>query len=174
MDEISKYLITALISSLTGALAAILVARYSKTHDERRGESRNLSAKTESEIVKAANDIAAGSTVAVTNLLRSIEYLKQELAEVKAENTTLETLRTARDARIDELEKKQEHDLKETNELRLHVIKVDEKYKVMKGIAEKLVKALQENDPPIPIPDLNGDVAKLGDSVRGLVVRKPK
>lgn len=169
MDEISKHLITALVSSLTGALAAILVARYSKTHEERKGESRHLSAKTESDIAKAASDIAAGSTVAVTNLLRSIEYLKQELAEVRAENVALEKIRTERDTRIDELEAKQELDLKETTELRVHVIKVDEKYKIMKGIAAKLVNALQKNDPPIPIPDLNGDLASLGDSVQGLV-----
>jgi len=174
VDEIIKYLLTALVAAITAALTPILIARYSKTHEERKNESRSLSVKTESDIAKAANDIAAGSTVAVTNLLKSIEYLKLEIKEVRDENTALEALRTERDARIDELEAKQEHDLKETNELRAHVIKVDEKYKVMKGIAEKLVRALQENDPPIPIPDLNGDVVALGESVRGLVWKKPK
>lgn len=155
MDEVYKYIITAFVAAITAALTPVLISRYSKTHEERKDESRHLSAKTESEIVKAAIDLAAGSTVPFENLLRTVEYLKQELAEVKAENVTLEA--------------KQELDLKETNELRVHVIKVDEKYKVMKGIAEKLVNALQKNDPPIPIPDLNGDLALLGDSVQGLI-----
>lgn len=173
MDEVYKYIITAFVAAITAALTPVLISRYSKTHEERKGESKHLSAKTESDIAKAANDIAAGSTVAVTNLLRSIEYLKQELAEVRAENVTLEKIRTERDTRIDELEAKQELDLKETNELRAHVIRVDEKYKIMKGIAEKLVNALQKNDPPIPIPDLNGDIEMLGDSVQGLIWKHP-
>lgn len=154
MDEVYKYIITAFVAAITAALTPVLISRFSKTHEERKGESRHLSAQTESEIVKTAISLAAGSTVPFENLLRTVEYLKQELAEVKAENVTLEA--------------KQELDLKETNELRAHVIKVDEKYKIMKGIAEKLVNALQKNDPPIPIPDLNGDLALL-DSVQGLI-----
>lgn len=169
MDEIYKYIITAFVAAITAALTPVLIARFSKTHAERKDESRHLSAQTESEIVKTAISLAAGSTVPFENLLRTVEYLKQELKEVKAENALLEKTRAERDARIDELEAKQELDLKETNELRAHVIKVDDKYKIMKGIAEKLVNALQKNDPPIPIPDLNGDIEMLGDSVQGLI-----
>ena len=42
------------------------------------------------------------------------------------------------------------------------------KYRIMKGITQKLVRALQENDPPIAIPDLNGDIADLGESALDL------
>jgi len=95
-------IIVTLISAVAGSiLGPVLSARLSKTPQERKDESRNLSAKTESEITKAAKEIADGSTVAVTNLLRSIEYLKLELGEARAENIKLEgeidTIKTSRE-----------------------------------------------------------------------------
>ena len=94
-----EVIITALITAagmyLFPELGKVLAARLGKTPQERREENKNLSAKTEGEIVRAANDLVAGSAAAskvvAENLLRSIEYLKLELTEARAENSKLET-----------------------------------------------------------------------------------
>lgn len=57
---------------------------------------------------------------------------------------------------------------KKITELQEQFKDASKKYRIMKGIAEKLVRALQNNDPPIPIPDLNGDLAELGETGKDL------
>lgn len=64
-------------------LGQALIVRLSKTKAEREGENKKLDAQTELDISKSAQAIADGSTVAVTNLLRSVEYMKQELVDAK-------------------------------------------------------------------------------------------
>jgi hypothetical protein len=121
--------ITSLLSALMGALTPILIARFSKTKQERAGETRSLDAKTEGEITKAAESIAAGSTVTIANLIRSVEYQKQEVAEARAENEVLnqeiEAIKDARSKRDiesqkerDELKVRIQSDLMETQQLR--------------------------------------------------------
>jgi hypothetical protein len=115
-DVIITALITAGGMYFFPEMGKFISARFSKTPQERRDESRNLSAKTESEIVKAANDLVAGSMAAskavAENLLRSNEYLKQEVSELRTENTALEgqieAIKEAR--RIREEETKAERD----------------------------------------------------------------
>jgi hypothetical protein len=129
MPDLMNYLITALIAALMGALTPILIARFSKTKQERAGETRSLDAKTEGEITKAAESIAAGSTVTIANLIRSIEYQKQEVAEVRADNAALnEEIEKIKEARAkrdiesqkerDELKARIQSDLIETQRLR--------------------------------------------------------
>jgi hypothetical protein len=129
MPDLMNYLITALIAALMGALTPILIARFSKTKQERAGETRSLDAKTEGEITKAAESIAAGSTVTIANLIRSMEYQKQEVAEARTDNAALneeiEKIKKSRSERDletqkerDELKARIQSDLMETQRLR--------------------------------------------------------
>jgi len=114
-----EVIITALITAagmyFFPELGKFISARFSKTPQERRDESRNLSAKTESEIVKAANDLVTGSMAAskavAESLLRSNEYLKQEISELRDENALLEgqieAIKEAR--RLKEIDLQAEH-----------------------------------------------------------------
>ena len=94
-ENIIVALVTAAGMYFFPEMGKFISARFSKTPQERTDESKNLSAKTEGEIVRAANDLVAGSAAAskvvAENLLRSIEYLKLELSETRAENSKLET-----------------------------------------------------------------------------------
>jgi cellobiose-specific phosphotransferase system component IIB len=129
MPDLLSTLITILISAVAGAVTPVLVARYSKTKQERAGETKILDAKTEGEIAKAAESIAAGSTVTIANLLRSVEYQKQEVAEARTENAALnEEIEKIKEARAkrdiesqkerDELKARIQSDLIETKRLR--------------------------------------------------------
>jgi chromosome segregation ATPase len=135
-------------------------------------------------------NITAAAETAVDVLLKSMEFMRTERAELQPrinaleENQTknealiaeLTTRKSERDAQIAELQeqnealkagiaaltKQIEKDTNETEALRKRIVEVEEKYGRMKRINEKLVKALQ--DANIPLPDLNGD---LPESIKG-------
>ena len=115
--------------------------------------------------------------------VRELDALGMETYRMRqADTRTIEELqahRTDRDRQIaslqgevQELRSKQAQDLKETIELREAVEALRAENKAAKNVIKKLLLALAERD--IDIPELNGDIEKLGDSVKDLVVRKPK
>lgn len=109
-----------------------------------RPEIRNLDAQTESQIVKAANEIAAGSTVTIANMLRSNEFLKQELSELRGENTKLETqIEAIKEARrVREEETKIE---RETLEAKIKAELIDSKgIRIENAEKEKRISRLED------------------------------
>lgn len=168
--ELIKLIAAALVG---GALAPILVARFSKTKPEREGERKSLDAKTESEIVKSAESIAAGNTITIANMLRENEYWKKETAEARAENEALsaevEKIKEARAARDlesqkerDELKARIQSDLMETEGLRRQVIKLEDLAIKTGEYVDRILAQAKEQGWKIP---LNGE---LWDSVRRL------
>jgi hypothetical protein len=120
--ELLNYAITAIIAAVAGALTPVLIARFGKTKQEREDESRSLDAKTEGDIAKAAESIAAGSTVAIANLLRSVEHQKAENQALSGEIEAIKEARARRDVETqkerDELKARIQSDLIETQRLR--------------------------------------------------------
>jgi predicted RNase H-like nuclease (RuvC/YqgF family) len=119
--------------------------------------------------VKSANEIAAGSTVAVTNLLRAIEYQKQEVAELIAKNDKLE----ADIENIKEARKESQANLTaaliESRDIRIDNVEKEKRIgKLERGMINQgkyidtLKTAMQEAGLPVP---LNGEVM---DSVRNM------
>jgi hypothetical protein len=125
--ELIKLVVAALVG---GALAPILIARYSKTKPEREGERKSLDAKTESEITKAAESIASGNTITIANMLRENEYWKLETAEARAEIDKIVEARRLRDIETqkerNELQARIQSDLGETENLRKQVVKLED------------------------------------------------
>lgn len=74
--------------------------------------------------------------------------------------------------KVRELNANQEKYLIEAAELKAAVEALRVQNKAAKNVIQKLVQALEEKQ--IPIPPLNGDLDKLGESVRGLVWPKGK
>lgn len=155
------------------ALGQILIARYSKTKQEREGERESLDAKTETEIAKAAESIAAGSTVTITNLLRDIEYQKREVAEARAEIDKIVEARRVRDLETqkerDELRARIQSDLIETQKLREEYALAQAQIAKLEDLAiktgeyvDRILAEAKEKGWSIP---LNGE---LWDSVRRL------
>jgi membrane-associated HD superfamily phosphohydrolase len=137
-----------------------------KTKQEREGERKSLDAKTESEIVKAAESIAAGSTVTITNLLRDIEYQKQEVAEARMEINTIIEARRVRDIETqrerDELKARIQADLIETENLRKQVVKLEDLAIHTGEYVDRILSEAKANGWQLP---MNGE---LMDSVRRL------
>jgi hypothetical protein len=166
MNDLLGHLLTVLIGALAGALTPILIARFSKTPTERKGESKSLDAKTENEIAKAAESIAAGSTATITNLLRDIEYQRREVAEARKEIDTIVEARRLRDIETqkerDELKARIQSDLIETEGLRRQVVKLEDLAIKTGEYVDRILAEAKEKGWSIP---LNGE---LWDSVRRL------
>ena len=161
-NTIITILVTAIATHFFPEVGKFISARFSKTPQERKDESKHLSAKTESEIVKSANEIAAGSTVAVTNLLRAIEYLKLELVDARSENAKLEADVSAIKKSREESQANLTAALIESKDIRIDNIekgkRIDqlERGMVNQGkYIDTLKTAMQKADIPVP---LNGEV----------------
>jgi hypothetical protein len=161
--ELLKLVIAALVG---GALAPILVSRFSKTGKEREGERKSLDAKTEGEIGKAAESIAAGSTVTIANMLRENEYWKREVAEVRVEIDGIKEARALRDLETqherDELKARIQSDLIETEGLRRQVVKLEDLAIKTGEYVDRILGEAKDKGWNIP---LNGELL---DSVRRL------
>jgi predicted RNase H-like nuclease (RuvC/YqgF family) len=145
MDELLKLVITGFISSIMGALAAILVARYSKTKEER-------DSGLASDYLKLI-DMTGDQLEKKLNL---IDKLEKRIDELEAENKELTPLRAERDEKIESmqahiaaLDAQIKKDLIETKELH-------EKYQKLKNFTESLIAALQKKG--IDLPELNGGI----------------
>lgn len=114
-----------------------LLTEYDRTNDQQRVEIEKLK--------KDAAEAAKGRE----KRLKRIEELEQKNSDLEAYAIKLDNQIRA--------------DVTETEALRKKVVEMEQKYGRMKRINEKLVKALQ--DAEIPLPDLNGDMT---DSVVGL------
>jgi hypothetical protein len=168
--ELIKLVVAALVG---GALAPILIARYSKTKPEREGERKSLDAKTESEITKAAESIASGNTITIANMLRENEYWKKEVAEARVEIDAITESRRVRDIETqkerEELKARIMADQIETDRLRgeaaqaqAQIIKLEDMAIKMGVYVDKMKTAMQDANIPVP---LNGEIL---DSVRKL------
>jgi hypothetical protein len=164
--DLFEFVVTALVGALGGALTPILVARFSKTAAERRGESLSLDAKTESEITKAAESIASGNTITIANMLRENEYWKLETAESRKEIDAITEARRIRDIETqkerNELQARITSDLIETENLRKQVVKLEDLAIKTGEYVDRILEKAKENGWNIP---LNGE---LMDSVRRL------
>jgi hypothetical protein len=159
--ELLKIIVAALVG---GAMAPILIARFSKTRPEREGERKSLDAKTESEITKAAESIASGNTITIANMLRENEYWKLETAEARAEIDKIVEARRLRDIETqkerDELKARIQSDLMETESLRKQVVKLEDLAIKTGEYVDRILAQAKENGWDIP---LNGGLL---DSVR--------
>jgi len=170
-----------------GALAAVLIARFSKTKAERESglaadylkladmsgdqlEKRiNLIGKLESRITeledhrdKREKQFKLQQTALEERINELEDHRTKRDEEIKVE-------RFARDREFAELTAKQLLDVEQTQKLLVEVgdlhVRVragDEKYKAAKSVIEKLFKVLKAAN--IDVPDLNGD---LPDSIKG-------
>ena len=153
------------VSALLGALAAILVARYSKTKAERESglaaDYLKLADMTGEQLEKKIN--------LITLLETRIDELEEKRLEQEIENAELKQRRDERDEKIEALEaraaaleKRIELDTKETKNLHA-------KYQKLKEFTESLITALQKKG--IELPELNGGIP---DSIHGFKwERKP-
>jgi hypothetical protein len=161
--ELLKIIVAALVG---GAMAPILIARFSKTRPEREGERKSLDAKTESEITKAAESIASGNTITIANMLRENEYWKLETAEARAEIDKIVEARRIRDIETqkerDELKARIQSDLMETESLRKQVVKLEDLAIKTGEYVDRILAEAKANGWKLP---MNGE---LWDSVRKL------
>jgi hypothetical protein len=161
--ELIKLVVAALVG---GALAPILIARYSKTKPEREGERKSLDAKTESEITKAAESIASGNTITIANMLRENEYWKQEVTEARAEIDKIVEARRVRDIETQKeretLQARIQSDLIETEGLRKQVVKLEDLAIKTGEYVDRILAEAKANGWKLP---MNGE---LWDSVRKL------
>jgi chromosome segregation ATPase len=186
MDELIKLAITAIIGAVGGALTPILIARYSKSREER-----------DSGLVVDYIKIADMTGAQLEKKINQINHLEQKVQDIQdarrareietqAERDELQAriqadLIETRGMRADYLELKKEvaelrarqaKDLKETIELREDVAALRAENIAAKNVIKKLLQFFIDNK--YDMPELNGDLDKLGESVRGLVMRKPK
>src|SRR5688572_17614861 len=165
MDELFKN--AALL--VLGGLIQFLVARFNKNKAER-------DSGLVSDYIKITDMTGA-------QLERKINQVDRLEAKIDAQEAEQEAHRIARNKEIAELKQAHEAQItelqvritdngletqKKITELQEQAKESTKKYRIMKGVAEKLIRALQENDPPIPIPDLNGDLVELGESAHEL------
>lgn len=118
-------------------------------------------------------DAAAVASKALIDLLNATQAERiQNALERDNMEKRMDAMEAAYDAKIAELQVRITDNGLETQkkitEVQEQAKAAVRKYRIMKGITQKLVRALQENDPPISIPDLNGDLADLGESARDL------
>lgn len=107
------------------------------------------------ERVRALEENQKKNDELVKDLTKHKAERDSQIAELQEQNEALQSKQAALQAQI-------EKDTSETEALRKRVAEMEQKYGRMKRINEKLVRALQ--DANIPLPDLNGD---LTDSMRG-------
>ena len=146
-----NFILTAFISALLGALAPILIARYSKTKAER-------DSGLASDYLKLV-DMSGEQLEKKINL---IDKLERRIEELETENEELAPLRLERDekieameARIAALDAQIKRDLIETQELH-------EKYQRLKEFTESVIAALEKRG--IKLEELNGGIP---DSIAG-------
>lgn len=121
-----------------------LLNDYDRINDEQAAEIKELKERLkERDKLNAARDA-------------QIAGLQAQITDADDRNEALQAKLAGLQAQIDK-------DTRETAELRLQVLAIEEKYKKQLRINVKLVKALE--DAKIPLPDFNGD---MGDSIRGL------
>ncbi len=150
-----------------GAIGVIYkVLDYYLSRNKSKAETKHLDAQTESEISKAADAIAEGSTAAITNLLRSIEFQKAEIEIIK-EARRVRDIETQKER--DELKARIQADLIETQRLRnehatqqKQMLRVEDLAIRAGEYIDKIVNVMKENKMDIP---LNGE---LMDSVSRL------
>jgi hypothetical protein len=166
MSDFIFEIIKLVIAALAGAVGSVLIARLSKTPTERKGESRSLDAKTEGDIAKAAESIAAGNTTTIANMLRENEYWKLETAEARIEIDAITEARRVRDIETqkerDELKARIQADLMETEGLRKQVVKLEDLAIRTGEYVDRILAEAKANGWKLP---MNGE---LWDSVRKL------
>lgn len=159
---------------LGGVIAAYIALRKLPGETQRVNiDSAAVASKALIDLLNATQAERVANATERHNLEKRIDAMEaeQEIHRL-ARNAEIAELKAAHAAQITELQVRITDNGLETQK---KIIEVQEqakaahrKYRVMKGITQKLVRALQENDPPITIPDLNGDLADLGESALDL------
>lgn len=154
-SELFKYIVATLLAPILAALTTILTSRLSKSKREQEGEAKSLDAKTEFDISQSADAIANGSKVAIENLLRSVEFMRQEV-------DTHRELRILRDKEISELKERIQKDTEETRGLRndyalaqKRIINLEDMIIKVSEYADTLKTSMQKAEIPVP---LNGEL----------------
>ena len=152
-----------------GGLIQFLVDRFKKNKAER-----------DSGLVSDYIKITDMTGAQLERKINQVDRLELKIATMETER---EAQRVARNAEIAEIKSAHAAQITELQvritdngiETQKKIVEVQEqakeanrKYRIIKGIAIKVIRALQENDPPIPIPELNGDIADLGESAKDL------
>jgi chromosome segregation ATPase len=116
------------------------------------------------------NNLADAAETAASALIEALKFAESERKLFEQRIDELEARKGERDKQIADLQAQTKDlldsiaaDTKLTEELRVRIAEMEEKYNRMKRVNEKLVKAL--NEAGVPMPDFNGDIS---DSVRGL------
>ncbi len=126
-------LLKLLVAGMIGVFTQVVIARYSKSRSQQAGEERSLDAQTENSIAKTAREIADGSTVAIANLIRSVEFQRQEITALQTKNDALES-------EIEQIRKSREETHKERDGLRVECVTLKT------AIEEIKSKSIQESD----------------------------
>ena len=144
------------------------------------GESRKMDADATGVLSKAFVELLNATQAERVAAALERDAMTKRFDALEAEQ---ETHRIARDKEISEIKAVHAAQITELQvritdnglETQKKIVEVQEqakeanrKYRIMKGITQKLVRALQDNDPPIAIPDLNGDLMDLGESAKDL------
>ena len=155
---------------LGGVIAAYIAIR------KLPGESRKMDADATGVLSKAFVELLnATQAERVANALereamtKRIDTLEMEQdARSIARDKEIAEIKAAHKEQITELQVRITDNGLETQkkitEVQEQAKESNRKYRIIKGIAIKVIRALQENDPPIPVPELNGDIDELGES----------
>jgi TolA-binding protein len=140
------------------------VAAATRLNDEYQEQVKEL--RGEIEAIKEARRLREIETQNERDELQA--RIKAELIETR--NMRADYLEHKKE--VADLRARQANDLKETIELRADVAALRAENLAAKNVIKKLLQFFIDNK--YDVPELNGDLDKLGESVRGLVVRKPK
>jgi hypothetical protein len=148
MTDIIGYLITTLIAALAGALTPVLIARYSKSKQER-----------DSGLVSDYIKITDMTGAQLERKINQVDRLEKEIEDIK-EARRVRDIATQKER--DELKARIQSDLMETEGLRKQVVKLEDLAIKTGEYVDRILAEAKEKGWSIP---LNGE---LWDSVRRL------